>query len=150
MRLILFFLVFAMAMAAQDSSQQLPTAVDVVARMIERDNVRQAAFRGYTGTRRYILDNPRHHKRAEMLVRVKCLDKGSKQLRAVSETGWGAARKHLFPRLLESESEASLPEVRERSRITPQNYSFQMVGRDCINGRPAYVIAIAPKTQNNI
>ena len=79
---------------------------------------------------------------------MECLDNGSKQFQTVSATGWGAARSHVFPRLLESESEASLPGVRERSRITPENYSFEMVGRDSINQRPAYVIAIAPKTQN--
>jgi negative regulator of sigma E activity len=148
MRLNALFLVFATAMAAQDSSQQLPSIDDVVAQMIERDNQRQAAFHGYTATRRYVLENSRHHKRAEMLVTVKCLDNGSKQFQTVSASGWGAIRSHVFPKLLQGESEASLPGVRERSRITPENYSFEMVGRDYVNQRPAYVIAIAPKTRN--
>jgi negative regulator of sigma E activity len=148
MRFSLVFLICAVAMAAQDSGQQLPSANDVVCKMIERDNQRQAALHGYTAARRYVLENPRHHKRAEMLVSVKVLDNGSKQFETVSATGWGAARHHVFPRLLESESEASLPDVRERSRITPENYSFEMVGRDYINGRAAYVIAIAPETAN--
>jgi hypothetical protein len=148
MRFISFFLICAMAMAARDLSQPLPTADEVVARMIERDNQRQAALHGYTSARRYVLENARHHKRAEMLVRMKCLDNGSKEFETVSTTGWGAARSHLFPRLLESEREASSPDVRERSRIIPQNYSFDMVGTDYINNRPAYVIAIAPKTHN--
>jgi len=148
MRLTFFFLIFVIAMAAHDSSQQLPTVNDVVAKMLERDNQRQTAFRGYTAARRYTLENSRHHKRAEMLVKVKCLDNGSKQFETVSATGWSAARNHVFPKLLESESEASLPTVRERSRITPENYSFEMVGKDYINQRLAYVIAIAPKKQN--
>ena len=148
MRIISFFLICAMAMAARDLSQPLPTADEVVAKMIERDNQRQAALHGYTSARRYVLENARHHKRAEMLVRMKCLDNGSKEFETVSETGWGAARSHLFPRLLESEREAASPDARERSRITPQNYSFEMVGTDLINNRPAYVIAIAPKTRN--
>jgi hypothetical protein len=148
MRLSLFFPVFVMAMAAQDSNQPLPAADEVVAKMIERDNQRQAALRGYTASRRYVLENSRHHKRAEMLVAMTCLDNGSKQFQTVSANGWGAARSHVFPRLLESESEASLPGVRERSRITPENYSFEMLGKESINQRPAYIIAIAPKTQN--
>jgi hypothetical protein len=148
MRLYPFLLMFATAMAAEDSSPQLRSTEDVVSKMMERDNQRQAAFRGYIATRRYVLENSRHHKRAEMLVTLKCLDDGSKQFQTVSATGWGAARSRVFPRLLESESEASLADVRERSRITPQNYSFEMVGNDYVNQRPAYVIAIAPKTQN--
>ena len=148
MRFSPFLLLFAMAMAAQDSGQQLPSANEVVAKMIERDNQRQAELHGYTAARRYVLENSRHHKRAEMLVTIRCLENGSKQFQTVSATGWGTARNHVFPKLLESESEASLPEVRDRSRITPENYSFEMVGRDYINGRPAYVIAIAPRTPN--
>ncbi|MBV9770946.1 MAG: hypothetical protein JOZ32_15335 [Bryobacterales bacterium] len=148
MRVILFFYVFALMMAAQDVSQPLPSADDVVAQMMERDNQRQAALHDYTAVRRYVLENTRHHKRAEMLVKMKCLNDGSKQFEKVSETGWGAARSHVFPRLLESESEASLPNTRERSRLTPENYSFEMVGMENINERPAYVIAITPKTQN--
>lgn len=148
MRLSSLFLIFATAMAADESSQQLPSADEIVAKMMERDNQRKAAFRGYTAARRYVLENSRHHKRAEMLVTVKCLDNGSKQFETVSASGWGAARSHVFPRLLESESDASLPGTQERSRITPQNYSFEMAGKDSINHRPAYVIAIAPKTQN--
>jgi hypothetical protein len=148
MRLSLVFTVFAMLMVAQDPGKPLPSADEVVARMMERDNQRQTALHGYTASRRYVLENSRHHKRAEMLVAVKCLDDGSKQFETVSATGWGAARSHVFPKLLESESEASLPGVRERSRITPQNYSFEMVGTDYIDQRAAYVIAIAPRTQN--
>jgi hypothetical protein len=148
MRLSSSFLIFAALIAAQDPGQQLPSADDVVAKMIERDNQRQAALHGYTGVRRYVLENSRHHKRAEMLVRVTSLADGSKQFQTVLATGWGVARNHVFPRLLESESEASLPDVRERSRITPENYSFEMVGRDYVNQHPAYVIAITPKTRN--
>ena len=147
MRLGWFFLIFAMSIAAGHSSE-LPSANYVVAKMIERDSQRQAAFQGYTAARRYVLENSRHHRRAEMLVRVTCLDNGSKQFQTVSAAGWGAARSHVFPRLLESESEASLPDVRERSRITPENYWFEMVGKEYVNQRLAYVIAIAPKTQN--
>jgi hypothetical protein len=148
MRFSSFFLIFAAAMAAQDFGQPLPSANNVVAKMIGRDNQRQAALHGYTGVRRYVLENSRHHKRAEMLVTVKCLDDGSKQFQTVSATGWGVARNHVFPRLLESEGEASLRDARERSRIIPENYSFEMVGRDYVNHRPVYVIAITPKTQN--
>jgi len=148
MRLTSIFLVFTTVITAHDLSQGLPTTDEVVAKMMERDNRRQAAFRGYTGVRRYILENQPHHKRAEMFVKVNCLDNGTKQFETVSATGWGAARKHVFPRLLESESEASLPDAREKSRITPENYSFEMVGKDYVNGRPAYVMTIAPKKQN--
>jgi len=148
MRLGPIFLVFTIAMWAAEPSEQLPSVNLVVAKMMERDGQRQAGFHGYTAARRYVLENPRHHKRAEMVVKVACFDNGSKQFQSVSATGWGAARSHVFPRLLEGETEASLPGARERSRITPDNYSFEMAGKEDVNQRPAYVLNVIPKTQN--
>lgn len=148
MALVSFLLFSAIAIAADGSISPLPTGDEVVARMMARDNERQAALYGYTAARRYVLVNQRHHKRAEMLVRVICLPDGSKRFETISETGWGGARKHVFPRLLEAETEASRPGQRERSRIIPGNYVFEMAGTESVNGRPAYVIAIAPKTPN--
>jgi hypothetical protein len=147
MTLVSFLLFSSIAMAA-DASLQLPTGDEVVARMMARDSERQAALHGYTAARRYVLENQRHHKRAEMLVHMTCLRDGSKQFETISETGWGGARKHVFPRLLEAETEASRPDLRERSRLIPENYVFEMVGTEYVDERPAYVIAIAPKTPN--
>jgi hypothetical protein len=141
-------LLFSTIALAADSSLLLPTGDEVVGKMMARDNERQANLYGYTATRRYVLENQRHHKRAEMLVRMTCLRDGSKQFETVSSTGWGGARSHVFPRLLEAETDASLPGFRERSRITPENYAFEMVGAGYFDERPVYVIAIAPKTPN--
>ena len=116
--------------------------------MMARDNERQAALYGYTAVRRYVLENQGYHKRAEMLVRMTCLKDGSKHFETLSSTGWGGARKHVFPRLLEAEADASRPGSRERSRITPENYAFEMLGTEHVDGRLVYVIAVEPKTPN--
>jgi negative regulator of sigma E activity len=147
-KLILLLMLCGLAVATRASSQSLPTADEIVSRMMERESQRQVELHSYSGFRRYVLKNQRHHKRAEMLVRMNCLDDGSKEFSTVSETGWGGARHHVFPRLLESEREASLPDNRERSRITPSNYSFRMIREDTAGGRRTYVLAITPKTEN--
>jgi len=46
-------------------------------------------LRGYTATRRYVLENGTHNERAEMLVRIVCQEDGSKQFEVVSSIGWG-------------------------------------------------------------
>lgn len=146
MRVILFFISIAAAFA--QSTQPLPTADEVVAKMIARDNERQSALQGYTASRRYVLENQHHHKRAEMLVHLTCEKDGSKQFETVSQSGWGGAIKHVFPRLLDAEAEASKPGVRDRSRILPENYAFEMVGIRSVDGRPAYELKVTPKTAN--
>ena len=148
MVLVSFLLFSAIATAADGSAVQLTTADEVVARMMARDNERQAAFHGYPAYRRYALDNQRFHKRAEIVVRITCLKDGSKEFETISETGWGGARKHVFSKLLEAETEASQPGYRERSRITPENYTFEMAGAETLYGHPVYVMTIVPKTPN--
>ena len=133
---------------AAETTPVLLTADEVIARMIARDSERQANLHGYTAIRRYALENRDHHKQAEMLARMICREDGSKEFEVVSESGWDGARKHVFPRLLEAEVEAARPDLRERSRITPENYTFEMVGQEDVRGRLAFVIAIEPKTPN--
>jgi hypothetical protein len=140
--------VLAVKILAGDSLPPLPTADEVVARMMTRDSERLARLHGYTANRRYVLENRDHHKRAEMLVRMVSREDGSKQFEIVSESGWGGARKHVFPRLLQAETEAARPDLRARSRITPENYTFAMAGTESVRSRPAYVLEIEPKTPN--
>ena len=144
-------LALAFVMAGADSTAAPPafqSADEVVAKMMARDRERQAALHGYTAVRRYVLENHSRHKRAEMLVRVTCLEDGSKQFEVVGANGWGGARKFVFPRLLGAETEAARPDLRERSRITPDNYTFQLDGMEYVRGRQAYVLTIEPKTEN--
>jgi hypothetical protein len=128
-----------------DITPPLPGADEVVSRMVERDNQRQSALEGYTAMRRYVLENRDFRKRAEMLVRLTCGRDGSKQFETVSFSGWGGARKLVFSRLLKAETEASDTRVRDDSRMIPQNYSFETVGEEPVNDRPAYVLAVTPK-----
>jgi outer membrane lipoprotein-sorting protein len=124
------------------------TTDEVVAAMMSRDAERIAALHGYTAMRRYELENRGRHKRAEMLVKVTGHEDGSRTFETVSESGWSIVLKHVFPRLLEAEVESSRPDARDRSRVTRENYSFEMVGTEEVRDRLAYVMAIEPKTKN--
>ena len=133
-------------LAVQDGpSVGLPSADEVVANMVQRDRERRSTLEAYTSERRYVLENAKHGKRAEMLVRMIQHKDGSKEFGVVSSTGWGGARKHVFSKLLEAEVEASRPGSPEEARMTPENYSFSMMGAEAVDGRQAYVIGVTPK-----
>ena len=102
-------ILFALTLAAQDvpDGAALPTAEEVVAKMVQHDDERRAALQGYTGVRRYVLENSEHHKEAEMVVRIVYHKDGRRNSRCLQRLGRGS--KHVFPRLLEAESEASRP-----------------------------------------
>jgi hypothetical protein len=140
---------FALTLIVSDApnATKLPSVDEIVGKMVQRDDERRSELQGYTSVRRYVLENVKHHKQAEMLVRMVYRKDGFKEFEVISSSGWGGARKHVFPRLLEAETEASRPGGREDSRITPQNYSFTMLRAEEVAGRKAYVIEVIPKEQ---
>ncbi len=140
----LFLLVANSGIAADDSGTP-PAAEEIVNRMAGHDLARQASIEGYAGMRRYVLENHKFHKRAEMLVQVQGDRDGTKHFEVVSEAGWGGARKHVFHKMLESETETSRPEIRANARLIPENYDFAVVGTELVAGRAAYVLEIKPK-----
>ena len=118
---------------------------EVIAKLIDHNGQREKLAGGYSGARRYVLQNQKYNKRAEMLVNVKCDPDGTKHFEVVSEEGWNSANKHVLRKMLESESETSRPQARQRTSITQENYSFQMVGTDSLESRPVYIIEVLPK-----
>lgn len=140
----LFLFVTNSAIVADDSGTP-PAAEEIVTRMAAHDLARQASTEGYAGMRRYVLENHKFHKRAEMLVQVQGDRDGTKHFEVVSEEGWGGARKHVFHKMLESETETSRPEIRATARLIPENYDFALVGTELVAGRAAYVLEIKPK-----
>ncbi len=126
------------------------TAAQVAERMIQMDRWRVVALQDYTVTRRYVLDNKRFHKHAEMVVRMTYSYPGKKEFEVLSESGSGAVRKRVFRKLMEAELEGAQEETRNQTRITPANYEFQLLGTDVHDGRPCYVIEVSPKTENKL
>ena len=137
-------LLLLVTLASGQANAPLPSAEDVVAKMMQLDAQRQSELTGYTATRHYVAVNKK--RRAEMLVQVSCDSNGAKQFSVVSEEGSGAIRKHLFQKLLSEETEASRRGTRNSTRLTPANYDFQIVGQETLETGLAYVLQASPKT----
>jgi len=129
----------------QEPPAASPSADEVVATMFARDSVREGLAGGYVGSREYTLENKRFNKRAAMRVAIFGDADGTKHFEVVSEEGWKGANKHVFHKMLESESESSIPGTRPKTRIVPENYQFSFVASEVISGRPTYVIEATPK-----
>ena len=139
------FLLPASSVVVADGPDTQPTAEEIVNRMAAHDLARQASIEGYAGTRRYVLENHKFHKRAEMLVQVHGDRDGTKHFEVVSEDGWGGARKHVLRKMLESETETSRPQMHAGARLIHENYDFALIGTELVGGRAAYVLEIRPK-----
>ena len=142
----LAIMILALTIAPAQSSDPLPSAGEVVAKMMQLDAQRQSELTGYAAIRHYSATNKKRH--AEMLVRVSCDSSGAKEFTIVSEEGSGSIRKHVFHKLLSEETEASRRGTRASTRLIPDNYQFQMVGLETLETGPSYVLSVTPKTAN--
>jgi len=121
------------------------SADEVMAKVFERDSVRESVGGGYSGKREYTLDNYKLNKRSAIQVSVSCDADGIKHFKVFSEDGWKSANKHVLRKMLESEAETSLPTTRPKTRMVPANYEFRLIGSESLQGRTAYVIDTVPK-----
>lgn len=143
-----FIVCSALATAGQIAEPPATTADEVMAKVFVRDRQREKISQGYAGHRMYVLNNEKWHKRAELLVAVKGDPDGTKHFEVVSEQGWKSANKHVLSKMLASEAETSRPTMRPKTLLTPENYSFSLVQTEVVEGRPAYVIEVAPKRED--
>jgi len=143
---LLVITLFSATITFAQSSDPLPSADVVVTKMMQFDAQRQAGLTGYAATRHYVAVNKSRH--AEMTVHVTCDGNGAKQFTVLGEDGAGSIRKHVFRKLLSEETEASLRGTRNNTRLTPDNYNFQLVGEEALETGLAYVLSVAPKTEN--
>ena len=135
-----------LGVGSAQTSAPLPSANEVVTKMMEFDVQRQSQMTGYTAVRYYSAVNKQRH--AEMLVHVKCGSDGGKQFDVLSEEGSGSIRRHVLHKLLSEETEASRRGTRSSTRITPANYDFNVIGQQTLETGPAYILDVSPKTRN--
>lgn len=135
--------VASMLISAFAAFAAAPQTEDIVARMMDRDQIRQSTLGAYSWTSSYVLDNKTRH--AEMQVRWIRRADGTKSFEILMEKGDGGVRDHVFHKLLESEVEASQPALQERNRMNIKNYSFELVASEIVNGRLAYILEVTPK-----
>ena len=136
------------ALHAADPSSHAPTSEEIVSRLVAADDARAQKLRDYSSIRRYSLENKRFGVKASLTARVTYRYPGVKQYEILAESGPGAIRNKVFKRMLDTEIRASQGNGRTDTRISPQNYDFQLLGISTCEGRPCYELSAAPKTNN--
>ena len=140
---VLLLLPLGVAAAEMNQSSQL-TAVEVIQRMLEQDKARSSALQQYTSNRKYVADNKKFGKHAEVAVREKYVYPGKKQFETLSENGSDYIRRKVISKLIEAEQDAAQNENRDQTRITPDNYKFELLGTEEQEGHPCFLIAVIP------
>lgn len=142
------------AAAAEINSSPIPctagtnlAGVDVVAHLMSRNAGRAREVRDFTSTRQYRLHYTGFPSplAAEMQVKVSYSAAGTKEFAIESESGSKLVLNRVLHRLLESEKQSSSDDAnRAAVALTTDNYNFSLLGCSAVDGRPQYVMQVAP------
>lgn len=125
-----------------------PAAEQIIQRLIERNRERARLLAGYRVARQYHLKNELYEK--EVVLDVEVIFSAPTELAfdVRHRQGSGFLARQVFGRMMEGEQESLQPEIKRRSALTPHNYAFRLEGREALNGRPAYRLAIHPQRKD--
>ncbi len=126
------------------------TADAIVEKLLAANLRRSQALRAYTGSRTYTVDyrgfpGGRH---AEMTVEASYTSPASKEFTITSQSGSQMLQKRVLLRLLESEREALEEPYRQRTELSPQNYTFELAGAETSAEGSCYVLNVTPRKKN--
>jgi len=127
----------------------------VVDNLIRKDEERAQALRHYESTRVYRLSYRGFPggRDAEMTVEATYDSPSTKSFKVVSQTGSKLIIDRVFKRLLESEKEATEPEMHARMLLNRDNYDFALIGFESSDVNSSdkgsqYVLAVYPKEKS--
>ena len=133
-----------------------PLSVDqVVDNLVRKDEERAQALRHYESTRVYRLSYRGFpgDRDAEMAVEATYDSPSTKSFKVISQTGSKLIIDRVFKRLLESEKEATEPEMHARMLLNRDNYDFALIGFESSDVNSSdkgsqYVLAVYPKEKS--
>ncbi len=155
--LALALLLAAPAFAADNEPIATSTALasgmsvdEIVSRLGQQNAQRAAALHGFEGKRTYRLSYhgfPFGHS-SEMEVVAHYQAPENKSFDVISETGSKLLQNKVLRKLLESEEEAQHADNQRQTSLTPNNYSFTLLGSRPSRYGGCYRLAVEPKRDN--
>jgi hypothetical protein len=121
------------------------TGDDIIAKMLDRNRLRNEQLRRYSAVRTYVIRNAEGKLAAEAVVEVQYRAPDRKTFNKTSEKGSGIVRHLVFDRLIQSESETSSGREHHDSAITSANYTFTLAGEEDLGPDHCFVVEATPK-----
>lgn len=137
-------MLLAGVMAAQEGNQS-PDVNTIVSKMMAAQQGNQAKIRAYTVKRDYQLLDKLEQPKANLVASITFLPPDQKQYNIESSSG-GMGGKVLRD-IVQKETEAPKEKENERKELSPENYDFQLLGKEQVDGRNCYVLALNPRRE---
>src|SRR5262245_50194154 len=150
---VIFLMIAAMINSASASSAGSPppdpavTAETVVAKLLEQNRRREARLQqtSYSAPRTYRIKDEKGNVRVEAQVLVQHRAPGTKEFKVVSKSGSDFVYGKVLKPLMDGEVEAAAGRGRQNSAVTPENYNFNLIGEDSVDGQRCFLVQATPK-----
>jgi hypothetical protein len=128
------------------------TSQEIVSRLVSNNQRRNQLLQRYTAQRQYhlVYTGITGRREADMVVEVRYKAPASKDFTVVSTSGSSLIVNRVFKKLLETEKEAADEKSQASTALTEENYKFELLGQEEIEGRPSYVLMLDPKADNRL
>jgi hypothetical protein len=137
------FLVFLLGSLTAAQQNSAPDVNTIVTRMMASRVQNHARIRAYTVKRDYQLLDKQSQSKAQIVAAITYRPPDQRQYRIESSSG-GMGEKVLRD-ILAKETEP--PKQAERKEISAENYDFQLLGEETVDGKRCYVLGMNPKRQ---
>jgi hypothetical protein len=117
----------------------------VFANLLEHNRLREARLQEYSVPSTYRVKNEKGVVRAEAQVVLHFRAPETKEFTIVAESGSGFVRSRVFKPLMEVEVETAAGRNRYDSSVTPNNYTFKLLGEEDVDGHHCFVVETTAK-----
>jgi hypothetical protein len=124
------------------------TGDEVIAKMLERNHLRNEQLQRYSAVRTYEIRNLEGKLAAQAVVRIDYQAPDKKTFNKTAEKGSGIVRHLVFDGLMQSESETSSGREHHNSAITAANYAFVLAGEEDLGPYHCFVLEATPKRKD--
>jgi len=123
------------------------TSGEIMAKVESETTRRHLLLKEYSGRRQYKLENPRFGQRAAASVMMNYRQAEGERYTVLTRSGSGSLN-GVIDKVLESESDASLPPDSTLHEISSANYRVRLLGTEVAAGRSCYVMELSPRIRN--
>jgi len=148
----------AKAQLQQESEPALATPLEslradmradqIVRELLEHNEMRKTALVEYTALRTYQVSDFKGKLRAEEIGRMEFHAPDKKTFVVASESGSGLIRHMALHPLISSEIETAAGKEHYDSNITPENYTFTLLGEQRVGAYRCFVMQAAPRRKD--
>ena len=131
-----------------DGALMALTGDDIIAKLLERNRIRNEHLQRYSAVRTYEIRNLQGKLAAQTVVRVDYEAPDKKTFNKTFERGSGIVRHLVFDRLIQSEGETSSGREHHNSAIAEANYAFALVGEEDVGPYRCFVLTATPKRKD--